>query len=277
MGKSSVSGVSTDQFDERDAREHSAMGLFFNRFFSVGTLLAITVLVYVQNHVGRSWAYGICAGALLITIAVFLSGGTARRRSRCMVARLVHAGVGDDTIYAQMITSSVEQATTMDRRKGWFEIPAALGEASVEGPPAGARREQRGGAAAQRRGEIAACRKIVDDEMRRHAKAIDATRTATAPACRGCCLLCSSRWPRSRRHRSRLRAGLHSRTTTCSSSCSFFFLCLHGEELNGWYTVLAPNRYRMLVSGNDDSFNGILHVQDLFFSRIRKRFVYYLY
>jgi hypothetical protein len=54
-------------------------------------------------------------------------------------------------------------------------------------------------------------------------------------------------------------------------------LCLHGEELNGWYTVLAPNRYRMLVSGNDDSFNGILHVQDLFFSRIRKRFVYYLY
>jgi hypothetical protein len=32
---------------------------------------------------------------------------------------------------------------------------------------------------AQRRDEIAACRKMVEDEMRRHAKAIDATRTAT--------------------------------------------------------------------------------------------------
>ena len=55
--KSSVSGFGTDQFDERDARERAAMGLFFNRFFffiSVGTLLAVTVLVYVQDHVGRS-------------------------------------------------------------------------------------------------------------------------------------------------------------------------------------------------------------------------------
>lgn len=36
-----------------------------------------------------------------------------------------------------------------------------------------------GNEVAQRRDEIAACRKMVEDEMRRHAKAIDATRTAT--------------------------------------------------------------------------------------------------
>jgi hypothetical protein len=38
---------------------------------------------------------------------------------------------------------------------------------------------------AQRRDEIAACRKMVEDEMRRHAKAIDATRTATVTGVQG--------------------------------------------------------------------------------------------
>ncbi|XP_040376679.1 protein NRT1/ PTR FAMILY 6.2 [Oryza brachyantha] len=216
--KSSVSGFGTDQFDDRDDRERAAMGLFFNRFFlfiSSGTLLAVTVLVYVQDHVGRSWAYGICAGAMLVAIAVFLSGTRRYRYKRSSGSPIVHilqvlvaaarkrglkqpltaaalyedrpdhariphtaqfpcldrAAVmaGDDdnevvgpdgraapnpwklcsvsrveevkmlarlmpvwattilfwTIYAQMITFSVEQATTMDRRIGGFEIPAA--------------------------------------------------------------------------------------------------------------------------------------------------------
>uniref|UniRef100_A0A0E0JK21 Major facilitator superfamily (MFS) profile domain-containing protein n=1 Tax=Oryza punctata TaxID=4537 RepID=A0A0E0JK21_ORYPU len=216
--KSSVSGFGTDQFDDRDDRERAAMGLFFNRFFffiSLGTLLAVTVLVYVQDHVGRSWAYGICAAAMLAAIAVFLSGtrryrykrssgspivhilqvlvAAARKRGikqpltaaalyedRPDHARITHTAqfpcldraavmAGDDdnevagpdgraapnpwklcsvsrveevkmlarlmpvwattilfwTIYAQMITFSVEQATTMDRRVGGFEIPAA--------------------------------------------------------------------------------------------------------------------------------------------------------
>ncbi|EMS53820.1 Nitrate transporter 1.4 [Triticum urartu] len=215
--KSSVSGFGTDQFDERDERERAAMGYFFDRFFffiSLGTLLAVTVLVYIQDHVGRSWAYGLCSGAMLVAIAVFLSGtkryrykrssgspvvhilqvlvAAARKRGlkqpltaatlyedrpeharihhtdqfRCLDSAAVMAGeedneVGPDgrpapnpwklcsvsrveevkmvarlmpvwattilfwTIYAQMITFSVEQATTMDRRIGRFEIPAA--------------------------------------------------------------------------------------------------------------------------------------------------------
>uniref|UniRef100_A0A452XMM4 Major facilitator superfamily (MFS) profile domain-containing protein n=1 Tax=Aegilops tauschii subsp. strangulata TaxID=200361 RepID=A0A452XMM4_AEGTS len=215
--KSSVSGFGTDQFDEHDDRERAAMGCFFDRFFfiiSLGTLLAVTVLVYIQDHVGRSWAYGLCSGAMLVAIAVFLSGtkryrykrssgspvvhilqvlvAAARKRGlkqpltaatlyedrpeharihhtdqfRCLDSAAVMAGeedneVGPDgrpapnpwklcsvsrveevkmvvrlmpvwattilfwTIYAQMITFSVEQATTMDRRIGGFEIPAA--------------------------------------------------------------------------------------------------------------------------------------------------------
>jgi dipeptide/tripeptide permease len=218
--KSSVSGFGTDQFDERDARERAVLSLFFNRFFfiSVGTLLAVTVLVYVQDHVCRSWAYGICAGAMLAAAAVFLSGTrryrykrdtgspivhilqvlvAAARKRRCIKRPLTAAALYEDraeharvphtaqfsclntaavpasdddddyevtgpdgrrepnslrlcsvsrveevkmvarlmpvwattilfwTIYAQMITFSVEQATTTDRRMGAFEITAA--------------------------------------------------------------------------------------------------------------------------------------------------------
>ncbi|KAK8937523.1 Nitrate transporter 1.4 [Platanthera zijinensis] len=75
--KSSVSGFGADQFDENDDREKTQMSYFFNRFFlfiSTGTLFAVTVLVYVQDRVGRSLAYGICCAAMAAALALFLLG-----------------------------------------------------------------------------------------------------------------------------------------------------------------------------------------------------------
>ncbi|KAH9322544.1 hypothetical protein KI387_017183, partial [Taxus chinensis] len=75
--KSSVSGFGTDQFDESDEKERHQMDYFFNRFFfciSLGSLLAVTVLVYIQDNVGRSWGYGICASCMLAAISLFLGG-----------------------------------------------------------------------------------------------------------------------------------------------------------------------------------------------------------
>ncbi|KAM0881111.1 hypothetical protein ACQ4PT_033172 [Festuca glaucescens] len=86
-------GVLYVSFDERDDRERTAMGYFFNRFFfiiSVGTLLAVTVLVYIQDHIGRSWAYGICSGTMLVAIAVFLSGTRRYRYKRSSGSPVVH-------------------------------------------------------------------------------------------------------------------------------------------------------------------------------------------
>ncbi|MCI35092.1 nitrate transporter, partial [Trifolium medium] len=51
--KSSVSGFGSDQFDEKDEKEQSQRTYFFNRFFffiSLGTLAAVTVLVYIQDE-----------------------------------------------------------------------------------------------------------------------------------------------------------------------------------------------------------------------------------
>ncbi|XP_078448110.1 nitrate transporter 1.1 [Wolffia australiana] len=74
--KSSVSGLGSDQFDESDPSEKKGMLKFFNWFFfliSLGSLLAVTVLVYVQDHVGRRWGYGICATCILLGLFLFLS------------------------------------------------------------------------------------------------------------------------------------------------------------------------------------------------------------
>ena len=75
--KSSVSGFGSDQFDETNKEERSQMTNFFNWFFffiSIGSLAAVTVLVYIQDNLGRQWGYGICACAIVTTLIVFVSG-----------------------------------------------------------------------------------------------------------------------------------------------------------------------------------------------------------
>ncbi|KAJ4952934.1 hypothetical protein NE237_029766 [Protea cynaroides] len=91
--KSSVSGFGSDQFDENDEREKAQMTYFFNRFFffiSMGTLMAVTVLVYIQDSVGRSVAYGICSISMFIAILIFLSGTKRYRYKKSLGSPIVH-------------------------------------------------------------------------------------------------------------------------------------------------------------------------------------------
>ncbi|KAH9761924.1 protein NRT1/ PTR FAMILY 6.2 [Citrus sinensis] len=209
--KSSVSGFGTDQFDEKDEKEKTQMAYFFSRFFffiSLGTLMAVTVLVYIQDEISRSVGYGICSVAMFMAIIIFLAGTKRYRYKKSSGSPIVHifqvivaaikkrkmdlpCNVGmlyEDTpeasrihhteqfhfldkaaivaegdfeagstpnpwklcsvtsveevkmvarllpiwattiifwtTYAQMITFSVEQATTMERSIGRFQIPA---------------------------------------------------------------------------------------------------------------------------------------------------------
>ncbi|KAF9685693.1 hypothetical protein SADUNF_Sadunf03G0080800 [Salix dunnii] len=187
--KSSVSGFGSDQFDDTDPKERKQMLNFFNWFFfliSLGALCAVTVLVYIQDSLGREWGYGICACAIVLGLIVFLSG-TRRYRFKKLVGSPLtqvatvfvsawkkrHVKLPSDvfldkaaikelevakvnkwdlatltdveevkmvvrmipiwattiifwTVYAQMTTFSVSQATTMDRHIGKsFRIPAA--------------------------------------------------------------------------------------------------------------------------------------------------------
>ncbi|XP_010676154.2 protein NRT1/ PTR FAMILY 6.3 [Beta vulgaris subsp. vulgaris] len=85
--KASVSGFGTDQFDETNKGEKGQMIKFFNWFFffiSLGSLAAVTVLVYIQDNMGRQWGYGICACAIMLALVVFLCG-TRRYRFKKLV------------------------------------------------------------------------------------------------------------------------------------------------------------------------------------------------
>ncbi|XP_074327839.1 protein NRT1/ PTR FAMILY 6.3-like [Apium graveolens] len=85
--KSSVSGFGSDQFDDTNKDEKKIMISFFNWFFffiSIGSLLAVSVFVYIQDNLGRRWGYGICACAIVFGILVFISG-TKRYRFKKLV------------------------------------------------------------------------------------------------------------------------------------------------------------------------------------------------
>ncbi|CAA0816054.1 Protein NRT1/ PTR FAMILY 6.4 [Striga hermonthica] len=201
--KSNVSGFGSDQFDMSDTKEERAMNYFFNRFYfciSLGSLFAVTVLVYIQDNVGRGYGYGISAGTMIVAVGVLLCGTSVyrfrkpegspltvvwrvvwaawRRRSlgfppentmlnEYSSAKLPHtaklrcldmAAILDEhktvsgvpctvtqveevkmvvmllpiwstcilfwTVYSQMNTFTIEQATFMDRRLGSFPVPA---------------------------------------------------------------------------------------------------------------------------------------------------------
>lgn len=207
--KSNVSGFGSDQFDPSDPKEEKAMIFFFNKFYfciSLGSLFAVTILVYVQDDVGRGWGYGISAATMIIGVLVLLAGmrlyrykspqgspltviwrvlflafkkrnlphpsqpsflngfQTAKISYTPMFRCLDKAAVIDDfaskdenrynpwivstmteveevkqllklfpiwstcilfwTVYSQMTTFTIEQATFMDRRLGSFAVPA---------------------------------------------------------------------------------------------------------------------------------------------------------
>ncbi|GJN27355.1 hypothetical protein PR202_gb15373 [Eleusine coracana subsp. coracana] len=154
--KANVSGLGTDQFDKRDPAEEPAADRFFNRFFfciSIGSAAAATALVYVQDRVGRGWGYGAPAGVMVAAGAAFVAG-TPRYRWLDRAA-IVDANLASDkavsfptltdvedvkmltkllpiwstclmfwTVYCQMTTFSVQQASRMDRHLGsTFVVP----------------------------------------------------------------------------------------------------------------------------------------------------------
>ncbi|CAH1451331.1 unnamed protein product [Lactuca virosa] len=85
--KSSVSGFGSDQFDESDKGEKTQMVAFFSWFFffiSIGSLGAVTVLVYIQDNLGRRWGYGIVACVIVTGLVIFLLG-TKRYRFKKLV------------------------------------------------------------------------------------------------------------------------------------------------------------------------------------------------
>lgn len=83
--KPCVSSFGADQFDENDAKEKKRKTSFFNWFYfsiNIGALIAASALVYIQEHVGWDWGFGVPAVAMGIAICSFFIGSPRYRHQK---------------------------------------------------------------------------------------------------------------------------------------------------------------------------------------------------
>ncbi|KAL3850614.1 hypothetical protein ACJIZ3_012496 [Penstemon smallii] len=83
--KPCVSSYGADQFDDTDEVEKKHKSSFFNWFYfsiNIGALVAASVLVWVQTHVGWEWGFGIPTVAMAIAVAFFFSGTRLYRNQK---------------------------------------------------------------------------------------------------------------------------------------------------------------------------------------------------
>lgn len=75
--KPNVSAFGADQFDERDPRDKEEKASFFNYFYlaiNVGSLIACTVIVYIQDQGHWATAFFIVAFAMFLAVLFFVCG-----------------------------------------------------------------------------------------------------------------------------------------------------------------------------------------------------------
>ncbi|CAN4101026.1 unnamed protein product [Withania somnifera] len=83
--KHCVSSYGADQFDDADEVERKHKSSFFNWFYfsiNIGTLVAASVLVWIQDNVGWGWGFGIPAVTMAIAIVSFYSGTRLYRNQK---------------------------------------------------------------------------------------------------------------------------------------------------------------------------------------------------
>ncbi|KAL3695414.1 hypothetical protein R1sor_009490 [Riccia sorocarpa] len=71
--KATVAPFGADQFDDGDPNEAKLLPSYFNWFYwaqTIGSLTAATLLIYMQDHVGWDWGYGILL--IIMSLAVFM-------------------------------------------------------------------------------------------------------------------------------------------------------------------------------------------------------------
>ncbi|MQL86756.1 hypothetical protein Taro_019291 [Colocasia esculenta] len=72
-----VVAFGADQFDEADARQKTRTWNFFNWYYfcmGVSILLAVTVVVYIQDNVSWAWGLGVPTIAMFVSLVTFVAG-----------------------------------------------------------------------------------------------------------------------------------------------------------------------------------------------------------
>ncbi|KAM3700649.1 hypothetical protein ACB098_05G112500 [Castanea mollissima] len=75
--KAALPSHGADQFDEKDPKEKKQMSSFFNCLLlaaCIGGAISLTLNVWIQDHKGWDWGFGISSIAILVAIIVFAIG-----------------------------------------------------------------------------------------------------------------------------------------------------------------------------------------------------------
>ncbi|XXG82118.1 hypothetical protein AAC387_Pa10g0134 [Persea americana] len=80
--KGSLPPHGAEQFDENNPQGRKQRSTFFNYFvfcLACGALIAVTLVVWVEDNKGWQWGFGISTAAILLSIPIFLAGSTTYR------------------------------------------------------------------------------------------------------------------------------------------------------------------------------------------------------
>lgn len=80
--KGSLPPHGAEQFDENHPQGRKQRSTFFNYFvfcLACGALIAVTLVVWVEDNKGWQWGFGISTATILLSIPIFLAGSTTYR------------------------------------------------------------------------------------------------------------------------------------------------------------------------------------------------------
>lgn len=82
--KVALPALGADQFDDRDPGEAAKVSSFFNWFMfslTIGSIVGVTLIAWLNTEVGWDWAFVVCSIALLAAIVIVFSGKSFYRNN----------------------------------------------------------------------------------------------------------------------------------------------------------------------------------------------------
>lgn len=82
--KAALPALGADQFDDSDPAEAAKLSSFFNWFLfclTLGSIVGVTLIVWINTELGWDWAFVVCSIAILAAILVVCAGKSFYRNN----------------------------------------------------------------------------------------------------------------------------------------------------------------------------------------------------
>lgn len=128
--KPNVSAFGADQFDEANPRDRKQKDSFFNWFYfaiNLGSLLAVTVIVYIQDNISWAIGFGVPACAMVIAILLFVAGSSRYKHvapTESPVGRVV-------SVVKVAVRNKLRRRHALGRGHGGYQGPVNLPDGLV--------------------------------------------------------------------------------------------------------------------------------------------------